>query len=413
MMKKTIIAAAAAVVIAGGIGSGYYLHQLEKKDIFELAMDGCPWQLKYRIARGADINTIGGEEKSLLMQAMTKPDNTANILALIDAGADVNQNINGVTPLGFAALAQKDPRVFAALLAHGADVNTPLKDKSTALMMAAGIQQDPAIINMLLKHGADVNAVNESGQTALMFAAEMNPNPDVIKVLAQSGAATNFSTKTQGNIIQHALLQGNPAILQALIDHGAQIQPHDLMIAIQENSNPALLKILLKQIGTPNFTDNYGNTPLTLAAGNPQSGAEVIRLLLDAGANVNQSDRSGMTPLMKAAARQNEVSLLRIIAAAGDRFNLENEPKELQDALAAEREKIAEENTAIIDLLIKSGADVNLQDHDGMTALMYATATGKSPEIMDLLANAGADLYKKNKAGLDAYDLSKIRPKEQ
>lgn len=412
-MKKTIIAAAAAVVIAGGIGGGYYLHQLEKKDMFELAMDGCPWQLKYRIARGTDINTVGGEEKSLLMQAMTKPDNTANILTLINAGADVNQNINGVTPLGFAALAQKDPRVFEALLNHGAEVNTPLRDNSTALMMAAGIQQDPAIITMLLKHGADVNAVNGSGQTALMFAAEMNPNPDVIKVLAQSGAATNFATPTQGNIVQHALLQGNPAILQALIDHGAQIQPHDLMIAINQGAGLPLLKILLNQIGTPDFTDNYGNTPLTLAAGTPQSGVDVIELLLNAGADVNKSDRSGMTPLMKAAARPNEISLLRMIAAAGDRLDIENEPQELQDALTAERAKIAAENTAILDLLLKAGADANKQDHDGMTALMYAAATGKNPEVMDLLADAGADLYKKNKAGLDAYDLSKIRPKEK
>lgn len=407
-MKKTIIAAATAVVIAGGIGGGYYLNQLERKDMFELVMNGCPWQLKYRIARGTDINTVGGEDKSLLMQAMSKPDNSANILALIDAGADVNQNINDVTPLGFAALAQNDSKVFEALLAHGAEVNAPLKDNSTVLMMAAGVQKDPKIIELLIEHGADVNAVNNSGQTALMFAAEMNPNPDIIKTLALAGASTNFTNPVQGSILQHALLQNNPLILQALLNHGAQVQPHDLMIAINEGDALQLLAMMLEQIGDPNFTDSYGNTPLTLAAGNPKSSPEVIELLIKAGADVNKSDRKGTTPLMKAAARPDEISLLRLIAAAGSQPDVENAPEELKNTLAAEKAKTAEENAAVLSLLIEAGADVNRQDDDGMTALMYAAATGKSPEMMDQLAKAGADLYKKNKAGLDAYELSRI-----
>jgi len=54
-----------------------------------------------------------------------------------------------------------------------------------------------------------------------------------------------------------------------------------------------------------------------------------------------------------------------------------------------------------VDLLIKAGADLNLKDNGGLTALMKAAGQG-SPECVDLLIKAGADLNLKDKAGMTA-----------
>lgn len=55
--------------------------------------------------------------------------------------------------------------------------------------------------------------------------------------------------------------------------------------------------------------------------------------------------------------------------------------------------------------LINNGADINIQDHKGMTALMYAAVNGRDTDYLELLRLNGADLFLKNKNGKNARDL--------
>jgi ankyrin repeat protein len=138
------------------------------------------------------------------------------------------------TPL-IAAIEADDLSQVQALLQAGADSNARLDEAMTPLMLAAqqGRQQ---IVEALIAHGADVNAKNALGWTALMKA-----------------------------IYNYDLDQGFPAIVSTLIEAGAEIETEI----------------------------SYGTRPLMLAAGYGQ--AEVIEVLLKAGADVFARNEGGLT----------------------------------------------------------------------------------------------------------------------
>jgi ankyrin repeat protein len=63
----------------------------------------------------------------------------------------------------------------------------------------------------------------------------------------------------------------------------------------------------------------------------------------------------------------------------------------------------------VVDVLIEHGADVNLADVDGRTALMHAAA-GKYVDAIPHLIAAGANLFAKDRAGDTALDLARKSP---
>lgn len=102
-----------------------------------------------------------------LMAAATKG-NTTSVVDLLKKGADVNANIDGVTPLMLAALGGHTATV-QALVARKADVNAKTKNGGTALMIAAR-SGHIEIVKALVSKGADVSAKGSDGYTAKDFA---------------------------------------------------------------------------------------------------------------------------------------------------------------------------------------------------------------------------------------------------
>lgn len=107
----------------------------------------------------------------------------------------------------------------------------------------------------------------------------------------------------------------------------------------------------------------YGETPLIITA--LKDYYEVVKALLERGANINAQDTYGYSALM------NAVKMGKI---------------------------------DIIKLLIDKGADLNIQNDDGDTALILASYFGDSADIVRLLLDNGADPYIKNTKGQTALD---------
>ena len=180
---------------------------------------------------------------------------------LIGAGANVNsENDYGATPL-WVACANRHAEIVARLLEAGANSNAGLRSGETLLMRCAHTG-DAAAVRALLTHGADVHGREPSrGQTALMWAV-VNRHPDVTRVLLEHGATVD----------------ARATAVRQLRGTGER-----------STTSPS---------GATYF-DAGGFTPLLFAA--RHGAVDSARLLLDAGANVNDTAADGNSVLVVAA----------------------------------------------------------------------------------------------------------------
>ena len=133
-------------------------------------------------------------------------------------------NYYGITDLMTLAENGDDPAEILKLIEQGADVNARDDAEQTALMYAAVSNQNPEIISALLKSGADINARDDAGRTALMLAVSKNPNLDVIKTLIKAdGIEINSVQERNGwtALFWAAYSAVNPEVINILLDNGA------------------------------------------------------------------------------------------------------------------------------------------------------------------------------------------------
>jgi TonB family protein len=145
------------------------------------------------------------------------------------------------------------------------------------------------------------------------------------------------------------------------------------------------------------YDDTYlpkpGVTPLIRAA----SGNDVLELikLLATGKNANETDASGWSALMYAAASGHSIPV-QLLLHAGANPN--------QVSIGGDTPLIASASQRAWDAdLVRSGAKVNWQNREGQTALMFLAAQAKVDELRDAL-KAGASATLKDREGRTAVD---------
>ena len=105
------------------------------------------------------------------------------------------------------------------------------------------------------------------------------------------------------------------------------------------------------------------------------------------------------TPLIIAAQKANNPEILKLIIEAGVDVNARNE-----DGETALMEIMDESvNLECVKVLLSSGADPNLKDEDGKTALMKALDDDLPADVINALLNAGADVKLKDNKGRDIF----------
>ncbi len=280
----------------------------------------------------SDVNAKQPDGSTALAWAVYE-DDSATAELLLKAGAKVTMADDyGESPLTLAC-ANGNAALVEKLLKAGADANAPRFYNETPLMIAAA-GGNPEVLRLLIAHGAKVDAVEaRKGQNALMWAAAEG-NSEAVAVLLKAGANPNTASKAGFTPLVFAAESGDAKSAASLIAAGADVNyevprtANVLLISLLAKK-PAVAAILIDKGAGVNGKDPTGNTALHIAA---ESGdLNTVKLLIAKGADVNaatnarQGDRMGIlqrpptgqqTPLM-VAARANRPDIMRVLVQAG------------------------------------------------------------------------------------------------
>lgn len=311
----------------------------------------------------------------------------------------INGRRMGVTPLQQAAAAGQ-LSVARFLLEHNADIDAVAQEPSapagrTALHLAADAGHK-AMVELLLKGGANVNARDRIGRTPLFDAVDRGYLA-VAQVLLANGADANAASNMKTTPLHQAVSSGSKALIDLLLANQADLnaQPGQdstpLMAAVTLARKQDIVRLLLEKGADVQRKTKQGSTALTLSI--QQGSAEITELLLAHGADPNViAITSGAGP------QQLKFGPIHSAAAQGDVASIKTLLKHGADANLLDRLQRTALHWAVegghadaVHELIRAGANVDVQDSTGDTALMRALAKGRT-DLASQLIEKGADV---------------------
>jgi uncharacterized protein len=184
----------------------------------------------------------------------------------------------------------------------------PSADAHGELIVAARAG-DVARVRSLLEPDADVDAHDASGATALVAAAYGN-HVDVARSLIEAGADVNVKDDSQQSayLIATSEVGDDPRLLELTLANGADVDAKDSysgtgLIRAADRGHVRIVERLLDTQVEIDHVNRLGWTALLEAiilGGGDREHIEVVRLLVEAGADVNLADGQGVTPLAHA-----------------------------------------------------------------------------------------------------------------
>jgi ankyrin repeat protein len=277
----------------------------------------------------------------------------------------------GSDPVLADAVRREDRAAVRALLRQKVDVNAPLSDGSTALHWAAQAD-DLETVGLLLDAGANVKSKNRYGVTPLHVAVS-NGNAAIVGRLLKAGADPDAVDASGEPLLSIAIRSGNPDALKQLLERGASANAADtaasetpLMWAVRANHREAAT-LLLAHGAKVDAVTRTGSTPPWVPpnAGGGSHGLGIIR-----GGWPERGSRAPIPGAMTAllyAARDGRPELARMLLDAGAAVN-QAEANSISPLLMA----VTNDHMDVARVLLERGADVNTVDFWGRTPLFSA-----------------------------------------
>lgn len=362
---------------------------------------------KLLLNHGADVNHVNSTGTDPLYWVITQLNDVPLVKALLDHGASVARIYPNPhhTILTLAMRADRSRNILNMLLDKDAELINQLGFEGPPLAVAIS-KQSNRLFDWCMEQGANVDFVNRSGRNALMFAVMKGTEYMVNRLLQNRTVLTRINhVDAEGNNVLHwAVSVYKPDTIQQMVELGADID--------QRNRK--------------------GQTPLHIAI--IYRNAEVAKYLIDKNANTIVPDHSGNMPIyialnanmmdvfeklwsiykMKVPVQQYD-SYLLLLACQSET------PKIVREMLkAGMNARIIDRHTGAsclsfavasmhdkqtLQLLIDYGVDVQHADKEKRTALMNA-AMREHRDAIELLLSNGADVDSKDLDGATALHLS-------
>ncbi len=415
--------------------------------VAEAAMKGDKAALRSLIGQKAGVNAPQADGATAIQWAAYRDDLEMADL-LISAGANVKiANREGATALYLASI-HGNAGMIEKLLNAGADANERGPEGETPLMLVSRTGNLDAI-KLLLDHKADINAKDKlRGTTPLMWASAQ-AHPAAVKLLitrgANVGAATEPDTRNARNNLANTVTQRLNSSFGAVGQARARQGGGGTTVAVPTGATVATTAApggrgprtlgagdgeipngedFAAFFGPPRKKDGGGLTSLVLAA--REDCLECAKILLDAGADVNQRTLYGWTALLTAT-QNRHYKLAAYLLDHGANPNIANNGGWSPLYLATDNRNIESgdypvrapdmDHLDFIKLLIAKGANVNARIcgvessatkcvgdstetrnnftmqwlfEDGATPFLRAAQSGDIP-LMKLMLAHGAD----------------------
>ena len=270
------------------------------------------------------------------------------ISSLLNTGHSFAQSL----PPLLTAIKNNDTAQVKALLKSRVVVSV-VDDDSDNVLMYAALYSTTTCMQLLLDKGADPNATNKLGETAIMWCTH---DIGKTKLLLNYKAGVNIKTTT-----------GNTAFLSACVG----------------NAPAEMIALMLQYGADPLMKNNNNQTSLIRTA--IYGDTATARLLLNRGVNIDEQDGAHSTALLYAIRSVNKDMVLWLLANGAD-AKIADDYKASPLLYA-----VITNNIDIVKALIPKTNDLQQQDSEGTTILMWATYNEyDNPAIVQLLLDAGA-----------------------
>jgi ankyrin repeat protein len=280
-------------------------------------------------------------------------------------------DVNGRTAL-YEAIAENDLVVVKMFVRAGADLNLRPKNSISPIMAAIryielGDYDVTEMVAYLIKQNALLNIKDSDGKTALFHAVEME-NYSTVELLLRHHAIPHFCDWRGRTPLLEAVLSGQEKIAKLLLEHGAPPNSAEYESGqtplLVESISADLCRCLLEHQADPNHVNSDGHNALLVHFERP----EILRLLLEHGANAELRDANGNTLMHHAVFAKNPYAICPTLAAKMPWANSAN-----KDGVTPQMLIVQQGMLPLLPDILSAKWNLSQSDHQGRTILDYAS----------------------------------------
>ncbi len=389
--------------------------------------------VKYLIENGADINfqynSGGGDLNQSALMSASMGGYLDIVKYLVDNGADIDARDYSYSTAVFFAGVMNKPEIVYYLVSVGAEAYLEIwasigdleKVKSSVKNGEDINQQDDygmspflravsnghlEVVEYLIKNGAD----DENMSNGIIEASQYG-RLDVLKYLIENGADATAKMSDGETYLEYAISRSDkyPEVIKYLeslnvssVSNNKNVQVAqidktikcgDIYLSAKNGDLKCVQQNILNGVDVNIKTENsdmMGNTPLMTASF--YGHLEIVKYLIDEGADVNASRRYGNITALNEASQNGHDEIVQLLIKHGA-----IDSSLIDASQSGDIDKVSR--------LIKQGSDVNLQAYSDTTALIKASSNGHL-EIVKLLIKSGSKVNTQDMYGQTALMLS-------